>query len=372
MFAVAGLYVREVLAKREAEQASFEAHATEYRARREAEEQLSLLVGSSALAILALNDTGLIVQANDAARQMLLLDRTQGESLVGMPIRTFVPALDRVVQRANPERPLRTVMQSQGFRITGEPFLAEVWFSGYETTTGRRTAAMIVDASEALRDREESALEQLLNSSRLAVGVVAHEMRNVSSAIQLVERNLLRSIPALAGSPDFLALQQLTSTLERMASTELSHLKRQSARLPLRHCLEELHIVSQAMLRDNGIELYWDVEQRTPAVWADQQGLMQVFLNLLRNAQNALAEIQNPCVTVGLLERGNDILLQVSDNGPGVPAPETLFRAFEAGVSNLSFGLYLSRAILNSFQSDLVYEPLHPGARFTIVLQKAS
>ena len=39
---------------------------------------------------------------------------------------------------------------------------------------------LVVDASEELREREETSLEQLMAGSRILVGAVSHEVRNVS------------------------------------------------------------------------------------------------------------------------------------------------------------------------------------------------
>lgn len=370
-FAAEGLYIREVLLKERAEQLHIQALEAENQARREAEEQLTLLVGSSALAIFTLDGNGSIVQANEAARQMFERSPAEADTLLGKDVSAFIPALGRVSQRSNPERPLRTMMQAQGLRSENTPFLAEVWFSTYNTSRGPRTAAMVTDTSDDFREREEAAMEQLLSSSRLAVGAVAHEMRNVSSAIQLVQRNLQATAPGLSTTPDFLALQQLTATLERMATVGVAQAKRTAVMLPLQHCLEELRIVSHAMLREHGIALDWEVTGNLPQVWADQHGLMQVFLNILRNAQTALDSTANARVRIEVQQHEATVVTRISDNGPGVADPDQLFRPFWASPRTASFGLYLSRVILNSFQAELSYEALHPGACFVLTLQVA-
>lgn len=370
-FSAEALYIHEALARRSVESAHVVTLQNENQARREIEEQLSLLIGSSALAILTLDGDGLILQANDAAQHMFALDHKEAGALFGTPIADFIPSMAKVPHRSHPERPVRTMMQTQAFRGDGTPFLAEVWFSTYTTTHGPRTAAMIVDASEDLRDREEAALEQLLSNSRMAVGAVAHEIRNVTSAMQLVQRNLLLAAPSLSDTPDFQALQQLTWTLERIASVETSHSKRTATVLPLQHCFEELRIVAQAMMRENDIHFDWDVRGELPSVRADQHGLMQVFLNVLGNARDALASTPQARVAVTLQRSRQAVSIRISDNGPGVSVPDELFRPFWADPSTVSFGLYLSRAILHSFQGDITYESLTPGASFVITLQVA-
>jgi two-component system, LuxR family, sensor kinase FixL len=65
------------------------------------------------------------------------------------------------------------------------------------------------------------------------------------------------------------------------------------------------------------------------------------------------------------------VIVRISDNGPGVRQPDKLFRPFGGGAPVASFGLYLSRAIVNSFQGELSYEALQPGARFLLSLQRS-
>ena len=55
--------------------------------------------------------------------------------------------------------------------------------------------------------------------------------------------------------------------------------------------MRELRIILTPSLRESGIALEWHVEPNLPEVWADQQSLLQVFLNLVRNAEKALARL---------------------------------------------------------------------------------
>src|SRR6185369_680119 len=111
-------------------------------------------------------------------------------------------------------------MQCRGERANGDVFLANVFFSTYRTAGGPRLAALIVDASDDLREREESNLEQLLAGSRIVVGAVSHEVRNVCGAIAIIHENLVRS-GSLNGNKDFEALGALVDTLNKIASLEL-------------------------------------------------------------------------------------------------------------------------------------------------------
>ena len=56
-----------------------------------------------------------------------------------------------------------------------------------------------------MREREESSLQQLMAGSRILVGAVSHEVRNVCGAIGVIHENLARS-GSLSGNKDFEAL----------------------------------------------------------------------------------------------------------------------------------------------------------------------
>ncbi len=364
-----GLYISEALARHRAERSHLQSLTSEMEARRDAEEQLSLLVDSSVLAILTMDEEGRIIQANGAATQLFVGSESNFE-LTDARISWLLPAFSHVTAKHSAGRELRTMMQCQGFRTSGEPFMADVWFSLYKTSQGNRTAAIVVDVSDELRDREESNLEQMLNSSRVIVGAMSHEIRNVAAAISLVQKNIGAQFAEVATSVDFESLKQLTAALERMSSVELSHVKRSATKLNLQLCLEEFRILAQSALREQDIRFEWIVPDDLPLVWADQQSMIQIFLNLLRNAQTALEGVADPQLTVKVVHVVDSLEIHVIDNGPGVAEPANLFHPFgRPGANGGGFGLYVSKALVNSFRGDLRYEAGPTGATFVIELQ---
>jgi len=68
---------------------------------------------------------------------------------------------------------LRTAAQCQARRRNGEMFLAHTWFSSYREAGGIRLAAIVVDSSEEMRDREEQGLRQLMRGNRIAAAAVS-------------------------------------------------------------------------------------------------------------------------------------------------------------------------------------------------------
>ena len=142
-----------------------------------------------------------------------------GATLSGEPIRNYLPALASVAQ-GNRAQSFRTTMQCRGQRRNGDVFLAAIWFSTYKTLSGPKLAAIIVDLSEDLRDREDLSLNHLLKNTRILMSAMSHEIRNLCGAVSAVGKNLAR-VEGLAGNQDFEALETLIQGLERIASLEL-------------------------------------------------------------------------------------------------------------------------------------------------------
>jgi len=64
---------------------------------------------------------------------------------------------------------------------------------------GNRLAAIIVDLSEKLTNREDMSLEYLLKNARILMSAVSHEVRNMAGAALVFHENLSR-VEALRGT----------------------------------------------------------------------------------------------------------------------------------------------------------------------------
>jgi two-component system sensor kinase FixL len=362
-----GLFVYEVGRSRKLAMQHLDQIEGEIEARRDAEEQLKVLVESSPAAIFTTDAEGVVLLANDAAHRLF---GVAADSLPGQAIRRYLPALENVSAQRENRQLFRTVMQCRGQRQDGEVFLADVWFSTYRTSAGSRLAGMVVDASEELRTREESSLHQLLTGSRILIGAVSHEIRNVCGAIAVVHQNLTRT-GGLEQNKDFEALGTLILALEKIAAMELRQTANQASEVDLYGILEELRIVIELAMRQNGVSVEWQIEADLPPVWADRQSLMQVFLNLAKNSERAMMHRSIQNLTVTASRDGNRVLVRFRDSGSGVTHPERLFRPFQQGAQATGLGLYLSREFMRSFRGDLRFEAEHDGASFIVDMAAA-
>jgi two-component system, LuxR family, sensor kinase FixL len=132
--------------------------------------------------------------------------------------------------------------------------------------------------------------------------------------------------------------------------------------------LDETRIVIESSLREAGVDVTWDLSADLPLVQADHHSLLQVFINLARNSQQALEDMPNRKLRISAKLEADLVLVRFNDTGCGVPHPEELFRPFQPGAHSAGIGLYISRAILRSHGGGLRYEPQPAGSCFVVEL----
>ena len=123
-----------------------------------------------------------------------------------------------------------------------------------------------------------------------------------------------------------------------------------------------------------GIQIELEGLRPIPPVRADRLQVEQVLNNLVVNAIDAASERMDARgrVIIRVAVRGDKVVMQVEDNGPGV-APDIANRMFEAYQTTkprgMGLGLHLSRQIVEKHAGRLWWEPDVPsGARFVVEL----
>jgi len=367
-FVGTGLFVSEIIRKRQMALDHLAEVEKQVELRREIEDQLRVLVESSPVAIVTVDSAGAILLANEASQSLFAPDSA---SVVGQSIGEFLPALQVAVQTQRSQQ-FRTELRCRAKRKNGEPFLAAVWFSTYATAQGRRLAAIIVDLSEDLRDREDLSLDHLLKSTRILMSAIAHEIRNLSGAVLTVHKNLSR-LPELQNNEDFRALGTLIEGLGQLSAMELRPAMDQHLdATELSSMFDELRVLLEPSYREAGIEIIWRLQDDLPLVLADHYGLAQVFLNLSLNSLRAMETTEEKRLTISSSVEHGSVVIRFEDTGVGIASPEGLFRPFQQGADATGLGLYVSRAILRNCGGELSFEPRCKGCCFTVRLARVN
>jgi signal transduction histidine kinase len=137
---------------------------------------------------------------------------------------------------------------------------------------------------------------------------------------------------------------------------------------------ESLALVANDMrVRQIAVDL--NLSSNPCVISGDQVLLQQVFLNLLINAMEAMAEMPpgRRHVTITSEVRAADVKVTVSDTGPGLPADiiGTLFTPFVTTKSRgLGIGLSIARAIVDTHGGTIeAHNNPEGGATFTVTLR---
>lgn len=367
-------------------------------------EALKAAIFDNALAALVSTDAaGCIVEFNPSAEAMFGHVRAQ---VLGRPVsEVMIPERFRAahaqglqrLQAGGAPRILNRRLELHAMRADGSEFPMEMvlWRTDAEGTvfftasiadlSERHAAAQQIERQrEALRQNEKlSAMGSLLAG-------VSHELNNplaiVMGRASLLEEKCADS-PALLR--DALRIREAADRCGRIVRTFLNMAR---SRPPRRSSVSLNDAVRAAtdMLgytyRSHAIELRLALDAALPLVSADADQICQVVLNLLVNAQQALALVDGPrqvSVSTGVgpsgtveadASRGARVWLRVADNGPGVPpaAQSRIFDAFfttKAEGLGTGMGLSVSRALAREHGGDLVLEAQPTaGALFCLTL----
>lgn len=363
----AGLFVREIRRNRELYLAHLAQVEQQQSLRHDAEEQLRVLAESSPAAIMTLDRDGVVLAANRAAHQMLGF--TGPNQLNGQAIENYLPVLADALKLDHSVREFRTAAQCWGRRKNGSVFVAQTWFSTYNSAKGQRLAAIAVDASEEIRDREEQNLQLLLRNNRVLAGAVSHEIRNLCAAAAVVSLNLSR-VEALTDNEDFRALQDLIQGLSNLASFELkARSKDQLTPVSLYDCIDRFQVVAEPAWEEMSGTIEVQIARDLQPVIANAHALLQIFLNLSQNSLRAVEHSEHKVLSISVEQQGATTLVKFSDSGPGVTDPDRLFQAFQTGVGSTGLGLYVSRALARSFEGELRFQPGQSGCTFELELR---
>ena len=177
-------------------------------------------------------------------------------------------------------------------------------------------------------NRDDHAVHSQQTSKHLIRGL-AHEIKNplggLRGAAQLLEHELID--PALHEYTQIIIEEadRLSGLVDRMLGPNEMADKQ---KINLHESLEHVLRIVDAELPGK-IAFRRDYDPSLPSVLGDQSQLVQAFMNILRNAGQALAETSNACVflktrAVRQFTIGNQLhrlvaQIDIIDNGPGIP-----------------------------------------------------
>jgi PAS domain S-box-containing protein len=351
----------------------------------------SAIVDHALVALITTDAEGRIVEFNPSAETMFGRKRAdvmgQHVSEIVMPERFRGPheaGMRRMRDGAAP-RVLGKRLELHALRADGSEFPIEMVLWRTDVSHAALYTASIVDVTERQTsareiERQRDALRQSEKLSAMGslLAGVAHELNNplaiVMGRASLLEEKCFEQaeLPAAQLRNDAQLIREAAERCGRIVRTFLNMARSQPSErssVPLNDMVRAAVDMLQYGYRTHGIELDIQLGEALPPVIADPDQIGQIVLNLLVNAQQALAgrsAMRRVMVQTGVEPRRETreprVWLRVVDNGPGVTEAlrsrifEPYFTTKPEG-HGTGIGLAVSRSMARDHGGDLVLEP---------------
>jgi two-component system NtrC family sensor kinase len=222
--------------------------------------------------------------------------------------------------------------------------------------------------AERTRELEEAQAHVLHQEKMAAFGLlaagIAHEVGNpltsISSLVQMVQRRaddpyVLDKLGLVSGQ-----LQRIHTTLRELVAFSRPA-SNEHTRVSLSDILAEALNIAKFYKRTRGRIAPPEVPADLPPLVAVREQLVQVFLNLILNAMDAVD--RDGRIELGVARRGEMVEVTVRDNGCGI-APEHAGRLFQPYFTTkkhgTGLGLFVTRQLVTDHGGTVSCES-HPG-----------
>jgi len=260
-------------------------------------------------------------------------------------------------------------------------------------------AALALQAEKAMRERHEAVQAERLNAAYTLARKVSHEVNSPLSII----KNYLNLLGMKLGDEDVAQdeiriineeITRISDILGKLSALSVNSGERDRSAgresVDVNTLLRDLSkLLHESLMERAGIELRLELADEFPRVLGEKDGLKQVFINLIRNAVEALEpggvltvktgmpKKDTPDATTGGLPAEGGAEITITDNGPGVPE-EMRARLFEPfvgtkGGGHFGLGLSIVYSLIDSMGGSISCEenPDGRGTTFRIRLPLA-
>jgi len=219
--------------------------------------------------------------------------------------------------------------------------------------------------------------EKLASIGRISAGI-AHEIRNPLTSVKLNIQKLMQSDNLNEIEKEHLDISQEGIKHMEKSIKDLLDFTRASElnvdRFSVEQVLEESIKTLADSLELKRIVLEKNYQDELPQALVDGDKLRQVFLNILRNAHEAVEEGGQITISLSLLKErsGKKIKVEIADDGSGIPEKdrEIIFELFyTTKATGVGLGLAIARKIIEQHDGSIrVIENETKGASFEILI----
>lgn len=320
-------------------------NASLYTRIQESKLNIETLVDQLLSGVLVVDEHQHITVCNREAMRILQFDRNP----LGRDIHCLPPSLRQAIlitqKTGQPQRDQSITLE--GFNTRPVPIRFGCRTFGREGVLSRGTFLIIDDLTQMNKMEAQLRRSDRLSSLGTLSASVAHEIKNPLVAIKTFVQLLPERQQDIAFLNHFTELiGGEVNRIDNIVNQLLSFARVSTPRfqkVKLHEVLDNTLRLMRHDLNRNRIQCARDFAAPKDLLWADQQKIEQVILNLVLNAQDAMPK--GGTLTLKTLPSPSDLIFEVHDDGSGL-SPETLQKAFDPFFTTKETGTGLGLSIV--------------------------
>jgi signal transduction histidine kinase len=347
------------------------------------------LVGSMRNGVIAIHRNGTLALVNDEAYRIFSLTRAADD--IGRPFAELFRARPDLVRVLSGAFDMTTLPNRAELRLKDLDRVIGYTLSQVRDEEGQAIGAVLFfkDLTQVEQMEERERLRDRLASLGEMAANIAHELRNPLAGIEVMAGLLRRQVPdspdAQSLLSDILGEAKLANSIVVEMLEFVRPVRLQVEPIDLAQVLQQSVVNAESKVPRRDIAVAIETAEGLPLIDGDSGQLCQVFTNLLTNAFEAMngtgrvvihaaldVPEENSGFAADATEPAPSIVVDVADNGPGVPAELTdrIFNPFfTTKTTGSGLGLAIVRRIIDAHDGriDLSSEP-GQGTRFRVTL----
>ncbi len=361
----------------------------------ETDNAFDALMDAAADAIVIIDSRGCIERFNHAAKEMFGYEEAD---VIGSNISLLMPEPESskhdsymaAYSTTGKAAIIGKGREVTGLRNSGVSFPMFLSVGEIKRTDGNRFVGIIQDLSEvrATQEQVHELEEQLVHADRLVIlgeltAGIAHEINQPLTAIAAYADAGQKLIDRQADTPqqDFNSIYERIGEQSRRAAEVVQRLRKlvrsgtvSKAQHDVNQIIRNTLLLFEYEIKKINFELIFYPLESLKTLYVDEIQIQQIMVNLVKNSFDAIVHSgrRDGRIEIRICEDATDVLISVTDNGPGVPQSDRghLFESFfTTKPGGVGLGLAICKTIATAHGGSLKFsQTADGGSCFTLSL----
>ena len=344
-------------------------------------EKANQLIENIQTAVLVFDHDLQLTHINSAAENLLSVSQRK---VIGVNAYVLLPGLPEFV--LNIQRALTSGHSFTEWGIelsqngSGAMTLDSVVTPVMEQNKCQEVVVELIDARSSTRVKREESISVLHEAARKSLQGMAHEVKNPLGGIRGAAQLLARELNGSSELNEYTQIiinetDRLCNLIDRMLT---SNERQELTNLNVHEVLDYVQSIVEAE-SNNRLRIKRDFDPSLPSLLADREQLIQAFVNVFKNAIQAINEggeillrtrVKRRC-TIRQHHYRLALKIEIIDDGPGIPAEiegEVFYPLVTGRAEGTGLGLSIAHSLIQQNRGMIEYERTDGLTIFRILL----